>query len=161
MEDIGLTRKELLALLNDLGGHGNLPADADDGYLAAIVTSKLALVTDIASIERALAKPMPMTWRGRLTARKIELERAAQAVRDAERGGTPRKGNLVVTVPDSVGLSHYQGKTGRVAMARVEDGRVVIDLFADEFKSLLTDRKFGRDWHDANTALLAQIAEAA
>jgi hypothetical protein len=125
-----------------------------------IVANRLMLVTNVTKIERALAKQLPMSWRGRLQRRAIELENAARAVRDATAGRQPPKGNLVVNVPASLGSTSFVGKDGRVAAPREQDGRIVIDLFEGEFKILLRNRQHGLDWQNANPTLLAEISGA-
>jgi len=95
------TRDDLLALLDDLGGADKASLqDADDNYLAAIVKNRILLVADIARIDKALAKIMPMEWRAELMMHRNTLERAAQAVREAASGRQPPCGNLVVNIPE-------------------------------------------------------------
>jgi hypothetical protein len=106
--------------------------------------------------------------RATLMARRIELDQAAKAKDEANRRPRPR-GNLVVYVPPGVGTSHYYSNTnatsradgsgwGRMVQSRVtEDGRVVLDLFMQEFKDLLADKKFGQLWHDFNPEALRAI----
>jgi hypothetical protein len=159
--EMALTREELLALLDDIGGHGFVPEDADEATLTTITSNRLALVTNHAAIDRALTRHLPMTWRGRLIARKIELDNAARAVADAARGRPPQRGNLVVVVPPGIGISHFHGQEGRVVSARTQDGQTVLDLFAAEFRSLLSSRQHGLAWQAANPNLLAEIAQVA
>jgi hypothetical protein len=158
MVEIKLKRDELLSLLNDLDGPGNIPEDADDDYLAIVVANRLMLVTNVTKIQRALAKQLPMSWRGRLQRRAIELENAARAVRDATAGRQPPTGNLVVNVPASVGSTQFYGRDGRVAVPRNQDGRIVLDLYEGEFRILLANRQHGLDWQNANPTLLAEIS---
>lgn len=95
--------------------------------------------------------------RATLMARRIDLANSARAVRDAAAGRQPPRGNLVVNVPAGVDTSHYYGRDGRVAVARIaEDGRAVLDLFLGEFKQLLMDRKHGLDWQNANPEILRE-----
>jgi len=64
-----------------------------------------------------------------------------------------------VNVPPSMGVSNYYSAQGRSAQSRTtDDGRLVIDLFAGEFKSLLMGRD-GLEWQNANHELLALIAQ--
>ena len=104
-----------------------------------------------------------------LMARRIELDQAAKATAAANSRPQPR-GNLVVNVPPGVGTSHYYSNInatnraagsawGRVVVSRVtEDGRVVLDLFPQEFKDLLGDKKFGKLWHDYNPDALHSLS---
>jgi hypothetical protein len=99
--------------------------------------------------------------RATLMARRITLYQAAKATAEANR--RPKlQGNLVVNIPASVGSTQLYGKNGRVAHPRViEGGRIVIDLFIDEFKSLLMHRECGLAWHNANHELLQRLGEMA
>lgn len=117
-----------------------------DEEIARIPTSKL---TD-ADFDRRTA----------LVTKRIELENAARAARDAAAGKQPPKGNIAVIVPEGMGISHFYGHNGRVACARVaEGGQIVLDLFVDEFRNLLVGGR-GLDWQNANpeaTALLGAV----
>ncbi len=157
-KEIALTRDELLALLDDLGGYGVDLQAVDDDTLVAVVNNKINLAVDMAKIDVVLAKPLPMSWRGRLTSRKIELENAARAVRDAAAGRQPPRGNMVITVPDGIGTTHYYGKD-RVVCSRIEGGRTVLDLHPQEFRSLLNDRHHGLRWQESNPEAVRQLAE--
>jgi hypothetical protein len=96
--------------------------------------------------------------RAALMARRIELDQSARAA--AANSRPQPRGGLVVNVPVNVGTTHLYGRGGRVACSRVaEDGRVVIDLFQDEFKRLLGDRMYGQAWHDANPEALRRLVE--
>jgi len=157
-----LTRGNLLALLDDLGGSGESVTAADDQMLEMIVKNRLSLVVDMARIEAALTRPMPTEWRARLTERRIELDNAARAVRDAASGRQPPRGNLVINVPDGVGISHFYGNGGRLCCSRVaDDGRLVLDLFMNEFRNLLASRQHGRAWETANPEALQRLGEVA
>jgi hypothetical protein len=98
--------------------------------------------------------------RAALMARRIEVD---QSTRAAAANSRPQpRGGLVVNVPVNVGTTHLYGRGGRVACSRVaEDGRVVMDLFPDEFKRVLADRKHGHDWHNANPEALRRLGEIA
>ena len=95
--------------------------------------------------------------RATLMARRIELD---QSIRRAAANSRPQpRGGLIVNVPPGVGTSHYYSNRARVAQSRVtEDGRVVLDLFPQEFRTLLSDRRFGQLWHDENPEALSQLA---
>ena len=72
----------------------------------------------------------------------------------------PARGNLVVNVPGEIGLSHFYGNRGRVVCARVtEDGILVLDLFMDEFRTLLSDRHHGLAWLKANPEAVRQMGD--
>jgi hypothetical protein len=93
--------------------------------------------------------------RATLTARRIELDQAEKATAAADR--LPKlKGNLVVTIPAKLGISHFSSNTGRVVQARSEGGRRVLDLFQPEFRSLLMSAN-GLLWEQEpdNAALLS------
>jgi hypothetical protein len=96
--------------------------------------------------------------RATLMARRIELDQAARAA--AVNSRPKPRGGLVVNVPVNVGATHLYGKGGRVCQSRMtEDGRVVMDLFPDEFKSLLASKKHGHDWHNANPEALRALGQ--
>jgi len=96
--------------------------------------------------------------RAALMARRIQIDQAAKVAADANSRPKPR-GNLTVNVPPSMGVSNYYSAQGRSAQSRTtDDGRLVIDLFAGEFKSLLMGRD-GLEWQNANHELLALIAQ--
>ena len=90
--------------------------------------------------------------RASLMRRRIELDNAAHAARNAAAGRQLPVGNLVVVVPAGIGISHFFGKNGRIAQSRVaDDGRLVLDSLPStnsEFCSM--DRQHGLDWQNAN-----------
>jgi hypothetical protein len=91
--------------------------------------------------------------RATLTARRIELDQAARAAAaEASRPPKPR-GNLTVTIPAKLGISHFSSNTGRVVQARSEGGRTVLDLFAPEFAALRMGPQ-GLLWEQANCDLM-------
>jgi hypothetical protein len=97
--------------------------------------------------------------RAALMRRRIEIDQAAKATAEANSRPQPR-GSLVVNVPPGVGTSHYYSNAttraagsawGRVVQSRVtEKGGVVLDLFPQEFRELLGEKKFGQLWHNHN-----------
>jgi hypothetical protein len=90
--------------------------------------------------------------RATLTARRIELDQAEKATAAAAR--LPKlKGNLVVTIPAKLGISHFSSNVGRVVQARIEGGRPVLDLFAPEFAALRMGPQ-GLLWEQANSDLM-------
>jgi hypothetical protein len=95
--------------------------------------------------------------RADLVRRRGELEQAAKTT--AEANGQPKpRGNLMVFVPPAIGTSTYYSDRGRVAQSRAtEDGRVVLDLFVGEFKSLLMGRD-GLLWQNLNPDAMLAIA---
>ena len=98
--------------------------------------------------------------RAALMARRIEFDQAARAA--AANSRPQPRGNLVVNVPDGVGISHFFGNGGRVVRSRIaDDGRLVLDLFLDEFKNLLASRQHGLDWQIANPEALQRLGEVA
>jgi hypothetical protein len=109
--------------------------------------------------------------RARLMARRIALDQAAKAESQASKYPQPR-GSLVVYVPPEAGTSHYysnQNATnrtagsawGRVVQSRVaEDGRVVLDLFPQEFRDLLGDKRFGQLWHNYNPEAVHALGQS-
>ena len=99
--------------------------------------------------------------RAKLMARRIELDNAARSVRDAAAGGQPARGNLVVNVPGEIGLSHFYGNKGRVVCARMIEGVLVLDLFLNEFRTLLSDRRHGLAWQKANDEAVRYMGEMA
>jgi hypothetical protein len=115
--------------------------------------------------ELALLPATPVTdadlnARAALMSQRITLDQAAKATAEADRQPKPR-GNLVIRVPAGAGTSHYFSERGRVAQSRVtDDGCVVIDLFPAEFRQLLMDKRFGRDWHDNNPEALRALGQA-
>jgi hypothetical protein len=94
--------------------------------------------------------------RAALMAKRCELFQAEKAT--AANSQPKPRGNLVVNVPAGAGLTHMYGIEGRTIQARVaDDGRVVIDLFPQEFKSLLADRKYGDLFRKANHECLRRL----
>jgi hypothetical protein len=55
---------------------------------------------------------------------------------------------MLINVPPN-GPSHVYGKDGAAYMSKMIDGRLVIDVPPDIFRSLLCSRQ-GKDWEDAN-----------
>jgi hypothetical protein len=92
--------------------------------------------------------------RATLTARRMEIEQAQRAAAaEATRPPKPR-GNLIVNIPAKLGITDFISNNGRVAKARVEGGRAVLDLFQPEFTTLLTGPQ-GLLWQRDNEDLLA------
>jgi hypothetical protein len=100
--------------------------------------------------------------RAKLMARRGQLDQQIRAAAAAAANSRhQRHGNLVVNVPDGAGISHFFGTGGRVCQARMtEDGRVVLDLFLDEFRTLLSDRHHGLAWQKANPEAVRQMGDA-
>jgi hypothetical protein len=96
--------------------------------------------------------------RATLMAKRIELDQSIRRAA-AAKSRPQQQGNLVVNVPPGVGISHFYGRSGRVVSARATENGLVLDLFVDEFKTLLMSRVNGLDWNNANPAALAQIAQ--
>jgi hypothetical protein len=94
--------------------------------------------------------------RAMLTRRRHEL---AVAARDAAAASNRHQpvGNFVVSVPAGIGVTHFYGKGGRVVCSRMTEEGVVLDLFPDEFKTLLADGKHGLAWHNANPEALRRL----
>jgi hypothetical protein len=122
---------------------------------------------DVQNIDAALAR-LPATpktdkdldARAALMARRIELDQAAR-ITSAASSQRQQRGNLVVNVPAAVGTTHHYSGRGRVSQSRVtEDGRVVLDLFPEEFRTLLADRRFGHDWHNSNPEAVQALGQA-
>lgn len=126
-------------------------------------TDKLpATVEDLdAALLRLPATPKTdedLNARAALMARRIELDQAAKATAEANRQPRPR-GNLVVNVPTATGTTNYYSHKGRIAQSRMaEDGRVVLDLFVDEFKSLLMGRD-GLIWQNCNPEVMRALGQ--
>jgi hypothetical protein len=100
--------------------------------------------------------------RATLMRRRGDLENAARAEAAASRQKQRPRGDLVINVPRGVGISHLYGQRGRVCCSRLtEDGRLVMDLFVDEFRILLSDRTHGLAWHNANGEALQRLGEMA
>ena len=157
-----LSRDDLIAILETLGGYDKSTIkSADHDTVAAILKNRIALVADVARIESALLKPLPLEWRAALMTRRIELENAARAVRDAAAGKQPPRGNLEINIPPNIGLTHYYGAGGRTVCARVAPhGGRVVDLFAGEFRNLLVDRQHGLSWQTCNPEALQLLGSA-
>ena len=118
------TRSDLLSLLAAVGGHGaNLDA-ADDVMLTAIVSSRIALVTDIAVIDAALLlrKELPVEWRAALMGRRIELAQLAR-VAAAPKKVEPRPAMAVFGPPSPEAMTHFVDGNGRTHEVRIENGR--------------------------------------
>jgi len=96
--------------------------------------------------------------RATLMAARITLDQATKATAAANSRPTLR-GNLAVNVPPAIGTSTFYSDRGRVAQARVtEDGRVVLDLFVGEFKSLLMGRD-GLHWQNSNLEAVRALGQ--
>jgi hypothetical protein len=90
--------------------------------------------------------------RSRLVAHRIDVEQAEKAA--AHAASLPKvTGNLVVTIPAKLGVTDFVSVNGRVAKARMDSGRVVLDLFAPEFASLRAGPQ-GLLWERANADLM-------
>jgi hypothetical protein len=112
---------------------------------------------ELARLPTTPTTDVDLNSRATLMARRIELSQGAKATAEANRQHKPI-GNLIVNVPQSLGISNYYGERGRTTQSRVtEDGKVVLDLFEGEFKTLLMGRH-GLEWQTANPDLLALIA---
>jgi hypothetical protein len=156
-EVIEMTREGLLALAADLGNPGGQLDDVDDDLLMATIRNRLQLVCDVATIEKALMRELPTEWRAALVTRRIDLENAKRAVADAMAGRPPRTGGLTVAIPDGMGISHFVAGDGRTVVARIENGRVVLDLFRSEYMALISGPN-GQAWQACNEAVTAQLA---
>jgi len=66
---------------------------------------------------------------------------------------------IQVNVPNG-GATTVIDQTGRAFHAQMIDGRLVIGLFAREFRTLLRGRD-GKAWEDANPEALRRLAEFA
>jgi hypothetical protein len=118
----------------------------------------------IESLDAALAKiPTQPTndadfdARANLMARRCELDQAARAA--ASRSQPRPRGNLEVNVPPSIGCTQFISERGRECVARVaDDGRIVLDLFAGEFKSLLAGNA-GLTWQKYNEDLMLALGQ--
>jgi hypothetical protein len=125
------------------------------------MTTELQKLDDeIAGIPTSPKTDEDFDRRAELMAKRIQLD---QAIRAAAANGRPQpRGNLVVNVPDGVGLTHLYGDRGRVVCSRMtEDGRIVFDLFLHEFRILLSDRTHGLAWQNANPEAVRRLGEAA
>jgi hypothetical protein len=117
-------------------------------------------MTTLEEIDAALAKipATPVTdadfdERSRLMAQRCELEQAEKAAAAAANSKPKPRGNLIVTIPAKLGISHFSSNTGRVVQARSEGGRTVLDLFAPEFAALRMGPQ-GLLWEQANSDLM-------
>jgi hypothetical protein len=90
--------------------------------------------------------------RAELMAKRVQLD---WAIRNAAANSRPQpRGNLEINVPNGSGLTHYYGTGGRVVCARVAgDGRLILDLFQAEFRSLLSGAN-GLAWQACNPDVL-------
>jgi hypothetical protein len=122
------------------------------------MTTELQKLDDeIAGIPTSPKTDEDFDRRAELMARRIQLD---QAIRAAAANSRPQPcGNLVVNVPDGVGLSHYYGSGGRVCQIRMtEDGRAVLDLFQAEFKDLLMSAN-GLAWQACNSDVMHSLGQ--
>jgi hypothetical protein len=68
---------------------------------------------------------------------------------------------VITCIVPKDGPSHVYDRQGRVYQSRMaDDGRVIIDLLPEVFRTLLSDRKMGLAWHDANPEALAVLARS-
>jgi len=145
-----MTRADLLAFLDELGGHGASLEAVDDGYLATIITNKIQLTVDQGRIEKVLRNErLPTDWRAALTMRFYDLEGARRAIEDAKVGRPHVVGGLAVKIPDGVDVTHFYAQN-RTVTARVDGrGRRLLDLFRNEYVSLAMGSD-GTKWVEAN-----------
>jgi hypothetical protein len=141
-----LSRAQLLDILDAVGGSGADLQDADDVTLAAIVRNRIAIVSDAARIEAALAMPLDIEWRGRLVGRRVELEQIAKI---APRKEPPYPG-LTVRVPSILdGMTHLFDGDGIGREVREVAGHRVLDMTVAAFRAFLGG-PHGKNWEEAN-----------
>jgi hypothetical protein len=158
MREIEFTREMLLELLTDLGA--SFPRDVHtlDGHIiAAMVTNRIALVTDLATIEAALARDLPMSWRAALVARAGELDQIARAAANPK--PEPVYAGLTIRVPpEHDSLTHVIAIDGVARPVRMENGQRVVDVGVAAFYGLITDKKNGMAWERVNQDILARVS---
>jgi hypothetical protein len=158
MRETEFTRELLLGLLTDLGA--SFPRDAhslDDPILAAMVKSRLALVADTATIDKALERELSMSWRGALMARRIELDQIARAAAMPKK--EPVYAGLTVRVPpEHDALTHIYASDGLPRAVRMENGQRVVDISVAAFLGLVTNKTGGMAWERVNQDALARIS---
>jgi hypothetical protein len=143
-------REQLIELLTALGVCDEAAESADADYLQAIAKNKILLAVNVTKIERALEKPMPAEWQAALLMRLGDLAAAKRAIADAMVGRAPRRGDMVVRVPDNLTLSHFYGADGRCATVRLDEaGNRVIEIFSDEWITLVRGPD-GQSWEASN-----------
>jgi hypothetical protein len=159
MKEAEFSRELLLELFADLGGRFPRDAHALDGHIiAAMVTNRIALVTDLATIEAALARDLPMSWRAALVARVGELDQAARAAATPKR--EPNFAGLTIRVPpEHDGLTHIYAADGLPRPVRVVDGERVVDVGVAAFRGLIENKRNGMAWERVNQDIIARISK--
>jgi hypothetical protein len=144
--DKEMTRDDLLALLETLGGHGAQLDAADDVMLSAIIRNTLGGVTDAGAIDRALSRPLSVEWRGRVQGRRIELGQLAKV---APRKPQAYPGLTAIVPPALESMTHFIDDRGNSHETRIVDGKRVLDLSVAAFRAFLGG-PHGLDWSRAN-----------
>ena len=68
---------------------------------------------------------------------------------------------MLVNIPKGAEISHHYSLDGTVAVARQQDGRMVLDIKPADFKALVNNRKTGLLWLEANPHALNEAYVAA
>jgi hypothetical protein len=138
-EEVELSRADLLALIDAIGGHGAPLDDVETDMLEAILRNRLQLVSDAARIEKVLRdhKTLPLDVRAMLVMRLHEIDNAKRAVANALAGRPHVVGGLEVVIPHDIPTSTFLGLNGRVVVARLDEhGRRILDLLRSEWTTL-------------------------
>ena len=159
MREIEFSREMMLELFADLGGR--VPRHAHElaeHIVAAMVTNRLAQVTDRATIDKALERDLPMSWRAALVARMGELDQAARAAAMPKK--EPVYAGLTVRVPpEHDGLTHIYAADGLPRPVRVVDGERVVDVGVAAFRGLIENKRNGMAWERVNQDIIARISK--
>jgi hypothetical protein len=161
MDSETLSREDWLKILALMGGH-TAPVDAmTDEALTVVVLRRIrSAVVDVATFDSILLRKLPLEIRAELTARRLTIlndqtAAIAAAVTRKQFAGA----GLAVRVPPELGITHHFGIQNRPVVARLaDDGTTVLDLFLEEFVSLIRQKQNGALWEQHNGAVMRQIA---
>ena len=158
-----MEREDLLKLLAEMGGH-NAPIEtiADEDLPVVLRTRIRATVLDVEKFDSILLRKLPLEVRAELAARRLTIlndQTAAIAAAVAKQRFAGAA--LAVVIPPELGITHHFGIDNRPVMARAtDDGRMVLDLFLQEYVTLIRQKANGALWERYNGAVTRQIAEA-
>ena len=119
-------------------------------------------VVDVQTFDVILLRKLPLELRAELVGRRLKIindqtAAIAAAVAKSEFAGA----GLVVVIPPELGITHHFGIKNRAVVARpAGDGTMVLDLFLEEYVTLVRQKKNGLLWEQYNGKVARQISEA-
>jgi hypothetical protein len=158
-----MSREDWLKILAVMGGHSAPVDEMTDEALTVVVHRRIrTAVVDVATFDSILLRKLPLELRAELVARRLTIlsdqtAAIAAAVTRKQFAGA----GLAVKVPPELGITHHYGIQNRPVVARLaDDGSTVLDLFLEEFVSLVRQKQNGALWESYNGAVMRQIAMA-